>query len=280
MTDQLQRVAETVHAALATLFEDTWPQPFAEASRYPLFTGGKRVRPALCFAMHDAICGPGTWSTALVNVATSVELIHTYSLVHDDLPCLDNDDERRGRPTVHIAYDEGTALLVGDALLTEAFALLARQPLPAETVVALIQELSTASGHLGMIGGQAADIGLNGPVETLETLKRLHRLKTGALLTVSATMGARVAQADPDQLLLAKQFGETIGLAFQLADDVLDAEEDAGSEGPPSYVKFLGQSGTSDEATRLMNVAVEIARQLPHPEHLIQLAHFIVHRDH
>ena len=159
-------------------------------------SGGKRVRPALCFAMHSH-CGRSTWSTALVNVATSVELIHTYSLVHDDLPCLDNDDERRGRPTVHIAYDEGTALLVGDALLTEAFALLARQPLPAETVVALIQELSTASGHLGMIGGQAADIGLNGPVETLETLKRLHRLKTGALLTVSATMGARVARADP-----------------------------------------------------------------------------------
>ena len=140
-----------------------------------------------------------------------MELIHTYSLVHDDLPCLDNDDERRGRPTVHIAYDEGTALLVGDALLTEAFALLARQPLPAETVVALIQELSTASGHLGMIGGQAADIGLNGPVETLETLKRLHRLKTGALLTVSATMGARVAQADPDQLCSPNGWGRPLG---------------------------------------------------------------------
>lgn len=280
MTHRLRTVADTVHTALTELFTDTWPAPFADACRYPLFTGGKRVRPALAFAMFDAISGAQTWPQSLVHVATSVELIHTYSLVHDDLPCLDDDAERRGRPTVHVQYDEGTALLVGDALLTEAFALLARQPLPAETLVALIQDLSKASGHLGMIGGQAADIGLDGPVETLETLRRLHRLKTGALLTVSATMGARVAEATEDQLSLAKRFGESIGLAFQLADDVLDAEEDAGLDGPPSYVKFLGLKGTSEEASRLMDTAINIAQQLPHPEHLIDLARFIVNRDH
>ena len=280
MTDRLRTVVDSVHTALSELFADTWPTPFAEACQYPLFTGGKRVRPALCFAMFDAITGSAGWPPSLVRVATSIELIHTYSLVHDDLPCLDDDNERRGRPTVHVHYDEGTALLVGDALLTEAFALLARQPLPAETIVALIQDLSNASGHLGMIGGQAADVGLDGPVETLDTLRRLHRLKTGALLTVSATMGARVAQADARQLALAQQFGESIGLAFQLADDVLDAEEDAGTDGPPSYVKFLGQEGTSKEAHRLMDTAIDIASQLPHPEHLIDLARFIVNRDH
>jgi len=215
-----------------------------------------------------------------VNVAVSIELIHTYSLVHDDLPSLDNDDTRRGQPTVHIQFGEGPALLVGDALLTEAFGLLARQNLPAEMVVDLIRDLSGAAGVSGMIGGQAADIGMGGPVKDLDTLMRLHSLKTGALLGICAVMGARVANANPNLLDIARQYGKTVGLAFQLADDVLDADEDAGDDGPPSYVKFLGVDQTRQRAQVLADEAIQLARHFPHPDRLIELAQFIVHRDH
>lgn len=280
MRDWLQHVATTVEGALGALFHDAWPPEMGRASQYPLFTGGKRVRPALCLAMHDAIAGVQPWSSELVNVATTVELIHTYSLVHDDLPCLDNDDMRRGKPTVHKAFGEGPALLVGDALLTEAFSLLARQHLPAEIIAQLVRDLADAAGYLGMIGGQASDIGMGGPVTDIETLMRLHSLKTGALLSVSALMGARVAGATPNQLEAAETFGRSVGLAFQLADDVLDAEEDAGDDGPPSYVKLLGVEETQRRASALANEAIQSARQLPHPERLIALAQFIVERDH
>jgi geranylgeranyl pyrophosphate synthase len=265
---------------LGTLFADAWPPQLGEATRYPLFTGGKRVRPALCFAMHDAIAGEGEWSSSLIHVAASIELIHTYSLVHDDLPCLDDDDTRRGRPTVHKQFGDGAALLVGDTLLTEAFSLLSKQELPAEVLVYLIQDLSSAAGYRGMIGGQAADIGLGGEVADLDTLSRLHQLKTGALLAVSATMGARVAGATPEVLQSAKEYGETVGLAFQLADDVLDAEEDAGRDGPPSYVKFLGQAETLRRAHALADSAKTLATRFPNPDRLVALADFIVKRDH
>ena len=280
MRDWLQLVGSSVQGALEHLFQDAWPSQLGVASQYPLFTGGKRVRPALCLAMHDAIAGEHPWSSELLNVATSVELIHTYSLVHDDLPCLDNDDIRRGKPTVHKQFGEGPALLVGDVLLTEAFSLLARQNLPSETVVQLVRDLSDAAGYLGMIGGQASDIGMGGPVVDIDTLMRLHSLKTGALLSISAVMGARVAGASPDQLEAAETYGRSVGLAFQLADDVLDAEEDAGDDGPPSYVKLLGVEETQRRAAELAREAETNARQLPHPERLIALAQFIVDRDH
>jgi geranylgeranyl pyrophosphate synthase len=276
----LQSVVAATDRVLDTLFVDSWPSSLGEASRYPLSTGGKRVRPALCLAMHDALNGSGEWSETLLAVAVSVELIHSYSLVHDDLPCLDDDDTRRGHPSVHKKFGVGPALLVGDVLLTEAFALLARQELSAEIRIALVADLAQAAGIRGMIGGQAADIGMGGPITNLPDLLRLHALKTGALLQICAVMGARVANASTDQLALVKAYGTTVGLAFQMADDMLDAEEDAGVDGPPSIVKFLGVDETQRRTQQLADEAVSIAQKLPHPQRLVELAQFIVNRDH
>lgn len=276
----LADVCTAVEGVLSERFLDAWPPALKEAIRYPLFTGGKRVRPALCVGMYQAIHGHISFPKPLLAVAASVEMIHTYSLVHDDLPCLDNDDERRGVPTVHRAFGEGPALLVGDALLTEAFTLLAEQPLPSEVIVQLVTDLSTAAGYRGMIGGQGADIGMNGPVVDHKTLSRLHRLKTGALLQISAVMGARVAQATPEQLAQASAYGQAIGLAFQLADDVLDAEEDQKEDGPPSFVKLLGVDETRRQAEDLRKNACEAIASFEEPQRLLELAQFITQRDH
>ncbi|MEQ1506767.1 MAG: polyprenyl synthetase family protein, partial [Myxococcota bacterium] len=223
-------------AALAAATSDAWPDRFLEAVRYPLFTGGKRVRPALVFAAFDAVV-PDADPGPAVAAAAAVELVHTYSLVHDDLPAMDDDDVRRGRPTVHKVYGDGPAVLVGDALLTEAFAVLARAPgLPAASRIAMVEALADAAGHRGMIGGQAADIGLGGPVVELEALTRLHAGKTGALIRAAAVLGALAAGAGGPTLDRLAAYGRAIGVAFQLADDVLDADEDA--EGAvPSFVR-------------------------------------------
>ncbi|MFT7519189.1 MAG: geranylgeranyl diphosphate synthase type II, partial [Kiritimatiellia bacterium] len=146
-------------AHLKPIFQDAWPAAFVEPMRYPLFSGGKRVRPALCFAAYEAIVGDGVDRSPALAPATAIELVHTYSLVHDDLPALDDDDERRGRPTVHRAYDEPTAILVGDALLTHAFVVLADAPVSAEVRITMVARLARAAGYQGMIGGQVADLG-------------------------------------------------------------------------------------------------------------------------
>ncbi|MFK7927602.1 MAG: polyprenyl synthetase family protein [Myxococcota bacterium] len=264
---------------LQTLFDDAWPGPFREPLRYPVFGGGKRVRPILCLAAFEAVTEPGTAFDAALPAAAALELVHTYSLVHDDLPAMDDDDERRGRPTVHIAFDQPTAILVGDALLTEAFGILARAPLTAEVRIGLVSRLSAASGYLGMIGGQAADVGIGGPVTDLERLTELHAGKTGALLQASAAMGGMVAEARPADQANLETYGRAVGLAFQLADDVLDAEEDAGEEGPPSFVKLLGVEETERRARALAAEAIEAAEQLPRGAELVRLARYIVERD-
>lgn len=276
--DWLLAGRSALDASMAPLFRDAWPAAFAEPLRYPVFGGGKRVRPAMTFAAFQAIRGPAADLGPALVPAAAVELIHTYSLVHDDLPAMDDDDERRGRPTVHVAFGEASAILVGDALLTQAFALLARCELPAASRVALIADLSEAAGYRGMIGGQAADIGLGGAIDNVDDLTRLHALKTGALLRVSATMGGRAADATDDQLRALAAYGEAVGLAFQLADDLLDADEDSGDDGPPSFVKLLGPAETRRRADQLARTATESARALPHPERLIQLARYVVER--
>jgi len=263
---------------LSSAFADAWPPAFAEPLRYPVFGGGKRVRPAMTFAAFQAVRGADAPLDPAMPAAAAVELIHTYSLVHDDLPAMDDDDERRGRPTVHVAYGEACAILVGDALLTHAFALLAAADLPAAARVALIADLAEAAGYRGMIGGQAADVGLGGPIADVETLTRLHALKTGALLRVSAVMGGRAAGASPAQLAALATYGESVGLAFQLADDLLDADEDAGDDGPPSFVKLLGADETRRRATALADTAIQAARALSHAERLVQLARYVVER--
>jgi geranylgeranyl pyrophosphate synthase len=267
-----------VEVVLDSLFVGIWPARLAEACAYPLSTGGKRIRPLWVFAAAEALGAEP--SPALAGVAASLELIHTYSLVHDDLPCMDDDDERRGRPTVHVVYGEAPALLVGDALLTEAFGLLSRVDLPAARVVRLVGELAQGAGAAGMVGGQGGDIGMAGAVTDLETLARVHRGKTGALIRAAVRMGGLAAGGEGEPLERLTRYGEAIGLAFQMADDVLDAEQDAGGEGPPSYVQLLGVDETRRRTRILLEDALDAVALLPRPEGLVGLARYTVERDH
>ncbi len=271
-------VRRAVEARLVGRFAEARPPAFARACAYPLTTGGKRFRPLVVAAAAEAAGRPA--DEAVVGAAAAVELIHTYSLVHDDLPAMDDDDERRGRPTVHVAFGEAPALLVGDALLTEAFALLAGLELPAATRVALVGELARAAGHQGMVGGQALDIGLGGPVTDEAALLALHRAKTGALIEVSARMGGLCAGAADGVLARLGRWGAAVGLAFQLADDLLDRDEDAAEGGPPSFVKVLGEAATRARAEELLAEALDAVAPLPGHAPLAALARLAVHRDH
>jgi geranylgeranyl diphosphate synthase type II len=268
---------ELVDGALGSLFADAEPAAFIESLHYALLGGGKRIRPAIAIAAYDAVAGGAGDTTLVLPAAVSVELIHGYSLVHDDLPAMDDDDERRGRPTVHIAWDEATAILVGDSLLTEAFAVLARGPWSDQVRVALIRELSRAAGYRGMVGGQVADIRAT-PEITEDALSRLHACKTGALIRAAAVMGGVVAGADEEESRALEQYGTAIGMAFQLADDLLDSEEDAADDGPPSYVKLVGFEETQRRAHFFSQQAIDAVLHLPDPEVLVALAQFTVRR--
>jgi len=204
--------------------ESVGPEIMHRAMRYSLFAGGKRIRPLLCIAAAEIVAGD---APGVENAAIALELIHTYSLIHDDLPALDNDDLRRGRPTNHKVFGEAMAILAGDSLLTFAFEVLAKlEGLSAASKVAMIGELATASGTVGgMIGGQVYDIQGEGQTPTAELLDRIHRAKTGALLKASVRMGAMYAGADAASLSAISDYGEHIGLAFQIVDDILDVEQ-------------------------------------------------------
>jgi geranylgeranyl diphosphate synthase, type II len=200
------------------------PSIMHKAMRYSLFAGGKRVRPLLAIAAADAVSDS---NEGVEHAACSLELIHTYSLIHDDLPDLDNDDLRRGRPTCHKVFGNAIAILAGDSLLTLAFEVLAKLPTAdAQTRIQLVNELATASGTVGgMIGGQVNDIQGEGQPPTAELLDSIHRAKTGALLRASVRMGAIYAGAGEAKLAALTDFGEHVGLAFQIVDDVLDVEQ-------------------------------------------------------
>jgi len=246
-----------VDTGLIERFSATWPAAFGDMCRYPILTGGKRMRPLLVFAAYEATSSQPEVLEPAIAPALAIELIHTYSLVHDDLPCMDDDSERRGKPTVHVQFGEGPAVLVGDTLLTEAFSVLATaDTLDANTRLSLIQATAKAAGHLGMIGGQAADLGLGGAISDAETLTRLHRAKTGALIQTACTMGAMAAGASPQQIDSLTRFGNAIGLAFQLADDLLDLEQDSGEDGPPSFPALLGVEETQRRAENLRKEAM------------------------
>ena len=262
-----------VEALARSRFAETTPVQLKEAILYPLRSGGKRVRPLLAIAAGEAIAA--SEPAALLPIAVAFELVHTYSLVHDDLPCMDDDDLRRGVPAVHKAFGEGPAVLVGDALLSEAFLL------AAETGdTALVRELAQAAGHAGMIGGQADDIGMGGPVDDLDRLLDLHRRKTGALIRGAVRAGAVAAGASLDELAALTAYGEAVGLAFQLADDALDAESDAAADGPPSFVRLLGRDATIARARSLASEAIERVRRFERREPLEALARFTVERHH
>src|SRR5579864_3740672 len=226
LPDYIAARQKAVDAAL-----DRWVPPESEnpstihrAMRYSLFAGGKRIRPLLAIAAAEAV-SPSP--AGIESAACALELIHTYSLIHDDLPALDNDDLRRGRPTCHKVFGDAMAILAGDALLTLAFEALAKlEGVDAERRISLVGELATASGTVGgMIGGQVNDIEGEGKFPTAHLLDSIHRAKTGALLRASVRMGAIYAGATDEQLEALTLFGEHVGLAFQIVDDVLDVEQ-------------------------------------------------------
>lgn len=245
----------------------TNPATLHKAMRYSLLAGGKRIRPVLCLAAAD-ICG-GDRSRALP-LACAAECVHTYSLIHDDLPCMDDDDFRRGRPTNHKVFGEAMAVLAGDALLTAAFALTASAPAsrrfgPADYTA----ELASAAGSLNLIAGQAADIEAEGAAKpvTLKALRAIHERKTGALIRASLALGAMSAGAAPAKIESLRQFGRLLGLAFQVVDDILDVTQSgeilgktAGKDardGKATYPALLGLDGAKKEACRLTEGALD-----------------------
>ncbi|MBV8233645.1 MAG: polyprenyl synthetase family protein, partial [Planctomycetaceae bacterium] len=198
------------------------PARLAAAMRYSVLAGGKRLRPVLCLMAAEA-CGADPH--AALPAASALELVHTYSLIHDDLPAMDDDDLRRSRPTCHKAFDEATAILAGDGLLTLAFEVVARHVRPAEAAAGCIRTLAEAAGPAGMVGGQMADLEAQGRHDgTLAALEAIHRRKTGALLHAALRMGGIVAGGDAAQLAALDVYGQAVGLAFQIIDDLLDVQ--------------------------------------------------------
>jgi len=224
ITDYLARRAAEVNQSLGALMpsEDTPPEKLHRAMRYSLFAGGKRLRPALVLASGEAM---GAATEDLMPAACAIEMIHTYSLIHDDLPAMDNDDLRRGLPTCHKAFGEATAILAGDALLTLAFRVLAKESAAQdpERRLAVINEIAAAAGSFyGMISGQMADIESEGKQVDAHTIESIHRAKTGALIGASVAVGGIIARASDDEIARLRSYGQMIGLAFQIADDILD----------------------------------------------------------
>ena len=236
----------------------------AQAMKYSLLSGGKRIRPILLLEFY-ALCG-GKGDNAL-NFAAALEMIHTYSLIHDDLPCMDNDDMRRGRPSCHKAFGEDTALLAGDALLTLAFKTAAETDgIPADRVLKAIAVLAENAGISGMVGGQVEDLAFEKSGATIGELRGMYLKKTSCLLSAGAVCGSILAGADEEELKYAAEYAEKLGLAFQIIDDILDCTSDEKTLGKPigsdekngktTYVTLLGIDGAKAEAERLSNEAL------------------------
>ncbi len=237
---------------------DSGPGRLHEAMRYVSLDGGKRIRAMLVYGAGQAVDAN---SDVLDIPACAVELIHAYSLVHDDLPAMDNDTLRRGKPTCHIAYDDATAILVGDGLQSLAFEILASpafNTVPVELRLQMVFELGRAAGHAGMVGGQVRDIAAEGSSLTLEQLNALHRGKTGALIRAAVVLGVLCGgRRDPDTLNPLKQYAEQIGLAFQIIDDILDEESDVDTLG-----KHSGVDRVLSKATYPSTLGLEASRQM------------------
>jgi len=272
---------------------DTTPSCLHEAMRYAVLGPGKRIRAALVYAAGEAALGavPQTsaQTVALDCAAAAVELIHAYSLVHDDLPCMDDDALRRGRPTVHVQYDEATAMLVGDALQPLAFDALARLPIAPALAIQAIHMLAHAAGSLGMAGGQAIDCESIGKPLSHAQMQQMHTMKTGAMLAASVLLGGVVTGAGSHVRQGLEAYAEAIGLAFQIADDMLDVTADTATLGKtagkdaadnkPTYVSLLGLDGARARLAELHAQAHTALRPLGAPaRRLAQLADFIVGR--
>jgi geranylgeranyl diphosphate synthase, type II len=261
-----------------------------EAMLYSLEAGGKRVRPVLLLAVLEAYGQPILHG---LDAACAIEMVHTYSLVHDDLPAMDDDDLRRGQPTNHKVFGEATAILAGDALLTQSFALIANAdaPLSAKTKVSIIAALSKAAGASGMVGGQLADMFAEGKQLTVEQLANVHKRKTGELLAFSIEAGALIAGVSNEERSKLNEFGQEIGLLFQIKDDILDVEGDAIAIGKPvgsdavnnksTYPGLLGLEGAKTMLHTHYDRALQVLDELHLRGTLLEdLANYIVTRDH
>ncbi|MGA9522638.1 MAG: polyprenyl synthetase family protein [Myxococcaceae bacterium] len=267
--------------------EGRTPAPLWKAMAYSLLDGGKRLRPVLCLAFADAVAGTSQGGERVAeDAACALEYIHTYSLIHDDLPAMDDDDLRRGRPTNHKVFGEAMAILAGDALLTEAFALAAGGPEAVRGRIAA--ELAVGAGAIGMVGGQVLDIAENRPAE-LDYLNRLHRMKTGALIRAACRMGVLAGGGGEAQLEIAHVYGDAVGLAFQIADDVLDVTATAEAMGKPTgadaaagrftFPAVVGLERARELANAHVARAIEAVRVLePEPGPLQALARYTVER--
>ena len=239
--------------------ESTQPSSIHTAMRYSVFAGGKRVRPMLC--LESARIFESNVVPALYP-GCAIEFIHTYSLIHDDLPALDNDDLRRGKPTSHKKFGEATAILAGDALLTLAFETIAAAPVDAERRVAMVTEIATAAGTVkGMVGGQVADLEAEGKPVSPGMLEYIHRSKTAALIRASITSGALCAGAPVEDVARLRRFGETIGWAFQVTDDILDVEESSAALGKTAG-KDIAQQKATYPAVYGLERSHQIAKEL------------------
>jgi geranylgeranyl diphosphate synthase, type II len=250
-----------VDAALDRLLpkEKTQPSSIHEAMRYSVFAGGKRIRPILCLETARIFAAD---VTPALHPACAIEFIHTYSLIHDDLPALDNDDLRRGKPTCHKKFGEANAILAGDALLTLAFETISAAPVEAERGIAMVKEIAAAAGTVkGMVGGQVADLEAEGKRVAPKMLEFIHRSKTAALIRASVTAGALCAGASAEDVARLRRFGESIGWAFQVTDDILDVEESSAALGKTAG-KDVAQQKATYPAVYGLERAHEIANEL------------------
>jgi len=284
---------ELVDSKLMMAMPSETELPFSlhKSMRYSTFAGGKRLRPILLLAACEAV--GGEINTALP-AACAMEMIHTYSLIHDDLPAMDNDDFRRGNPTNHKVFGDAIAILAGDALLTQAFILLSSpffaSNVPHDRILAVIHEIASAAGSRGMVGGQVVDMESEGRKDLdLPTVQYIHTHKTGALIKASVKIGALLGGADERQLSSITRFGEVIGLAFQIADDILDIEgsteelgKDAGSDqarGKATYPAVIGIEESRRRASELLDMAIESLDAIGEKaEPLREIAKFIISR--
>jgi geranylgeranyl diphosphate synthase type II len=305
----LTALRDRVNAGLASYVAPLvdCPRTLHESMAYSLLAGGKRIRPILVLLACEA-CG-GTLDAALP-AACAIEMVHTYSLIHDDLPAMDDDDYRRGRLTNHKVFGDAMAILAGDALLTLAFEVMARDVQPGAVAAACCADLAAAAGWCGMVGGQVADLEAEqqletrrargeasvmetvvSPADALAQLEAIHRRKTGRLLSSAVTLGARVAQADTELILRLEEFGNRVGLAFQISDDLLDVTGDAAklgknvgkdaTLGKMTYPGLLGVETSRRKADDLIQEACRLLEPLGDRAcHLAQLARFVTKRDH
>ncbi len=296
----LQEKKETVDSTLERYFsrypgstgETGIPHTLHKAVRHSLFNGGKRIRPILSIAAFEAVGGKGE---VILPFACALEMIHTYSLIHDDLPAIDNDDYRRGKPTCHKVFGEAMGILAGDALLTEAFTLMTNRKLhkgdfpDGWSILEIIHEVAEAAGISGMIGGQVVDIESEGKEIDFPTLQYIHTHKTGALILVAVRVGGKLGSANEETLKAFTRYGERIGLAFQIADDILNVEGKAVllgkktgsdfSKGKATYPSLLGLEESRRRAEDLVKSAIEALHPFgPEADPLREIAHFIVAR--